>query len=60
ANDIGIIKLVKPITFSREIQPICLVDKITEPPLDTAVYVAGWGNTVYGMWNSSSLVLRQA
>ncbi|CAF1981776.1 unnamed protein product [Rotaria magnacalcarata] len=60
ANDIGIIKLVKPITFSREIQPICLVDKITEPPLDTAVYVAGWGNTVYGMWNSSSLVLHQA
>ncbi|CAF4633043.1 unnamed protein product, partial [Rotaria magnacalcarata] len=39
---------------------ILLYIQITEPPLDTAVYVAGWGNTVYGMWNSSSLVLRQA
>ena len=27
-NDIGIIKLAQPITFSNEIQPICLVDNV--------------------------------
>jgi hypothetical protein len=28
ANDIGIIRLAQPITFSNEIQPICLVDNV--------------------------------
>ncbi|CAF2637088.1 unnamed protein product [Rotaria sp. Silwood2] len=59
-NDIGIIKLARPINFTETIQPICLLDNIVEPPLDTTVYVAGWGNTVFQMWDSSSSVLRQA
>ncbi|CAF0984899.1 unnamed protein product [Rotaria sordida] len=59
-NDIGLIKLARPITFTETIQPICLVDNIVEPPLGTTVYVTGWGNTVFQMWNSSSSVLRQA
>jgi hypothetical protein len=28
SNDIGIIKLARPITFSNEVQPICLVDNV--------------------------------
>ncbi|CAF3721443.1 unnamed protein product [Adineta steineri] len=59
-NDIGIIRLATPIIFTNEIQPICLVDNIVEPPLDTTVYVAGWGNTIHDVWNSGSLVLLQA
>ncbi|CAF4387218.1 unnamed protein product, partial [Rotaria sordida] len=45
-DDIGIIRLASPITFSQNIQPICLVDSIGEPPLDTTVYVAVLVNTV--------------
>ncbi|CAF0920177.1 unnamed protein product [Rotaria sordida] len=59
-DDIGIIRLASPITFSQNIQPICLVDSIGEPPLDTTVYVAGWGNTAHQVWTSSSPVLLQA
>lgn len=33
---------------------------MNEPELGTTVYVAGWGNTVHQMWNSSSAILLQA
>ncbi|UJR23193.1 hypothetical protein I4U23_026212 [Adineta vaga] len=59
-DDIGIIKLASRIQFTKEIQPICLLDSIVEPPLDSTVYVAGWGNTVHNQWNSGSSVLLQA
>ncbi|CAF0855111.1 unnamed protein product [Adineta ricciae] len=59
-DDIGIIRLASPITFSQDVQPICLVDNAAEPPLDSTVYVVGWGNTAHQMWNSSSPVLLQA
>ncbi|CAF0972408.1 unnamed protein product [Adineta steineri] len=60
SDDIGIIRLASPITFSSDVQPICLVDNMAEPPLDATVYVAGWGNTVHQMWDTSSPVLLQA
>ncbi|CAF1401457.1 unnamed protein product [Adineta ricciae] len=59
-DDIGIIKLAAPIRFTKEVQPICLVDNILEPPLDSTVYVAGWGNTIYNVKESGSPVLLQA
>lgn len=33
---------------------------MADPPLNATVLVAGWGNTVHQMWNSSSPVLLQA
>ncbi|CAF0846471.1 unnamed protein product [Rotaria sp. Silwood1] len=59
-NDIGIVRLARPIKFTETVQPICLVDNIVEPSLGTTAYVAGWGNTIFQMWDSSSSVLRQA
>lgn len=59
-NDIGIIKLAAPISFSNQIQPICLVDQIVEPALGTTAFIAGWGTTIYQNAASVSQVLRQA
>ncbi|CAF1266420.1 unnamed protein product [Didymodactylos carnosus] len=59
-NDIGIIKLAKPIQFTNRVQPICLVENITEPPLDETVFIAGWGTTIVNDSNSASDVLLQA
>ncbi|XP_073831829.1 serine protease persephone-like [Musca autumnalis] len=42
-NDIGILELEQPVTYSENIYPICLNTKI-EDPTDVA-YVTGWGLT---------------
>ena len=41
--DIALIKLDKPVTFSKYIQPACL--GIHEPKEDVKVFVSGWGIT---------------
>uniref|UniRef100_A0A915E6S7 Peptidase S1 domain-containing protein n=1 Tax=Ditylenchus dipsaci TaxID=166011 RepID=A0A915E6S7_9BILA len=41
-NDIAVIKLVQPLTFSNNVQPICLSKNFVESEGKFA-YVAGWG-----------------
>ncbi|EEC15689.1 gamma-thrombin, putative, partial [Ixodes scapularis] len=42
-EDIAMLKLKTPVTFTEHIQPICLPDNCVEPSLDVATYIAGWG-----------------
>uniref|UniRef100_A0A672IHL7 pancreatic elastase II n=1 Tax=Salarias fasciatus TaxID=181472 RepID=A0A672IHL7_SALFA len=42
-NDIALIKLSSPVTFSDTIQPACLPDQGLVLPHDTPCFVTGWG-----------------
>ncbi|KAM7309885.1 serine protease grass-like [Ixodes scapularis] len=42
-EDIAMLKLKTPVTFTEHIQPICLPDNCVEPSLNVATYIAGWG-----------------
>ena len=62
ANDIGLIHLAAPVTWSNVRQPIALpigVDPATWPAAGTAAAVSGWGTTQPGTTTSSD-VLRRA
>uniref|UniRef100_A0A0K8R4N9 Putative serine protease with signal anchor n=1 Tax=Ixodes ricinus TaxID=34613 RepID=A0A0K8R4N9_IXORI len=48
-RDIAILKLKENVTFTDYIQPICLPEECEEPPNDTAIYVAGWGEAFVQM-----------
>uniref|UniRef100_A0A8D2LJ70 Suppressor of tumorigenicity 14 protein homolog n=1 Tax=Varanus komodoensis TaxID=61221 RepID=A0A8D2LJ70_VARKO len=43
--DIAVMELSSPVTFSKEIQPICLPDASHEFPAGKAIWVTGWGAT---------------
>jgi hypothetical protein len=45
-NDIGLVQLSTPLTFTRYLAPIALADNLLEDGLD--VTVSGWGATVSG------------
>jgi secreted trypsin-like serine protease len=53
-NDIGLVQLRSPLTFTRYLAPIALADNLLEDGLD--VTVSGWGATVSG-GNESQLLL---
>jgi len=58
-NDIAILKLATPITFSKTIQPICLPSSSSDNPADGSFgIVSGWGDTFEGQQQGSD-VLRQ-
>ena len=42
-NDIGVIRLKRPIVFNQYVQPACLPQEPS--PVDRTVYVSGWGIT---------------
>ena len=48
-NDLAVVKLVRPVSFTDYIRPICLVpgdiEKVTEFPTAEEFTVAGWGRT---------------
>ena len=47
-NDLAVVKLVRPVSFTDHIRPICLVpdnEKATEFPEAEEFTVAGWGRT---------------
>ena len=44
-NDIGLLRLAQTLTFSRQIQPICLPKNIICLQKDTKVTITGWGST---------------
>ncbi|XP_068246762.1 chymotrypsin-like protease CTRL-1 [Palaemon carinicauda] len=62
ANDIAIIKVADPIPFDVDntISPICLPSDSLHVHENVEVTVCGWGYTIGGMENSSSLVLLEA
>ena len=53
-NDIALIKLEKPVRFSRFIQPICLPTRPRQFE-EECCHVAGWGKTKF-RWNYQSYV----
>ena len=46
-NDIALIKLNTPLTFSSAIKPICLSKAADDPTSGNAI-VTGWGNLAAG------------
>uniref|UniRef100_A0A0K8RJ92 Putative serine protease with signal anchor n=1 Tax=Ixodes ricinus TaxID=34613 RepID=A0A0K8RJ92_IXORI len=42
-KDLALLKLSKPVNFTKYIQPICLPDHCEEPPSDVNLYGVGWG-----------------
>ncbi|KAM7284823.1 enteropeptidase-like, partial [Ixodes scapularis] len=42
-KDLALLKLKEPVKFTKYIQPICLPEHCEEPPSNTSIYVAGWG-----------------
>ncbi|XP_042146612.1 chymotrypsinogen B-like [Ixodes scapularis] len=44
-RDLALLKLKRPVNFTKHVQPICLPPNCEEPPSDAGLYVAGWGRT---------------
>jgi len=57
-NDIALIKLDRPVTFKKHIQPVCLPDK-DELLHDKTGYVTGWGRTMFKK-SARPSILQQA
>ena len=57
-NDIALIKLDRPVTFKKHIQPVCLPDK-DKLLHDKTGYVTGWGRTMYKK-SARPSILQQA
>jgi len=58
-NDIAILKLATPISFSETVQPICLPSSTSDKPADEAFgIISGWGD-LYFQHNQGSDELRQ-
>lgn len=50
-NDIGIVRLAKPVSFSDYIQPVCLPSgRSSRGMVGTMATVVGWGAMNYGKW----------
>ena len=45
ANDVAIIKLSRPLTFGKTIQPMCLPSKYFKPRIGGMCIASGWGDT---------------
>ena len=57
-NDIALIKLDRPVTFKKHIQPVCLPDK-DELLNGKTGYVTGWGRTMFKK-SARPSILQQA
>ncbi|XP_061754090.1 transmembrane protease serine 2 isoform X1 [Nerophis ophidion] len=42
-NDIALLKLKKPLTFSRKVKPVCLLNNGMELMAGTPAWITGWG-----------------
>uniref|UniRef100_A0A090XAM0 Putative trypsin-like serine protease n=2 Tax=Ixodes ricinus TaxID=34613 RepID=A0A090XAM0_IXORI len=47
--DLALLKLKRPVNFTKHIQPICLPPNCEEPPSDFTIYGVGWGRD-YGIF----------
>ncbi|KAI3384405.1 hypothetical protein SNEBB_006944 [Seison nebaliae] len=59
ANDIGLVKLSRPVTYGTNVNRICLPGRKMFSNNDR-VYIAGWGTTISGLSSSQTYDLRQA
>ena len=57
-SDIALIKLAKPVTFTKYIQPICLPNRHLEEPVGQKCFISGWGKL--GERNATSNILQVA
>ena len=44
-NDIALLLLSEPVTFTNYIQPICLPSETEQLPIYSTCYTVGWGRT---------------
>ncbi|XP_028393159.1 uncharacterized protein LOC114517546 [Dendronephthya gigantea] len=58
-NDIAMIELKRPLTYSKYVRPLCLV-KDGEAFMNGTCYVSGWGNIVNKQGYHRSPVLKEA
>uniref|UniRef100_V5H0X9 Putative trypsin-like serine protease n=1 Tax=Ixodes ricinus TaxID=34613 RepID=V5H0X9_IXORI len=42
-RDLALLRLKRPVNFTKRIQPICLPKHCEEPPSDVSIYGVGWG-----------------
>uniref|UniRef100_A0A0K8RLW2 Putative serine protease with signal anchor n=1 Tax=Ixodes ricinus TaxID=34613 RepID=A0A0K8RLW2_IXORI len=49
-RDLALLKLKRPVNFTKHIQPICLPTNCEEPPSDVTMYGVGWGRD-YGIFS---------
>nr|XP_033791767.1 transmembrane protease serine 12 isoform X2 [Geotrypetes seraphini] len=57
-NDITLLQLKSPVTYSDYIQPICLQHNFTDINLDKQCFVSGWGSRSHG--GQESQILQEA
>ena len=57
-SDIALIKLARPVTFTKYIKPICLPQKHLEEPVGQKCFITGWGKL--GENNVTSNILQVA
>uniref|UniRef100_A0A3B3ZCQ1 pancreatic elastase II n=1 Tax=Periophthalmus magnuspinnatus TaxID=409849 RepID=A0A3B3ZCQ1_9GOBI len=57
-NDIALLKLERPVTFSDTIKPACLPEEGTVLPNGTPCYVTGWGRLTTS--GPGAIILQQA
>ena len=57
-SDIALIKLARPVTFTRYIQPICLPKKHLGEPVGQKCFITGWGRL--GEKDATSNILQVA
>ncbi|XP_069044035.1 uncharacterized protein [Lepisosteus oculatus] len=58
-NDITLVRLVSPVSFTSHIQPICLADSNSSFHTGTSCWVAGWGYTANGVSLSGNQTLQE-
>uniref|UniRef100_A0A0K8R747 Putative serine protease n=1 Tax=Ixodes ricinus TaxID=34613 RepID=A0A0K8R747_IXORI len=42
-RDLALLRLERPVNFTKRIQPICLPEHCEEPPSNVSIYGVGWG-----------------
>ena len=50
-NDLAIVKLLEPLTFDENVQPMCLPSEDFEPVSGQICYDSGWGKMQIGKFN---------
>ncbi|XP_068127203.1 transmembrane protease serine 11D-like [Hyperolius riggenbachi] len=57
-NDITLLELSAPVSFTQYIRPVCLPDNMTVTPDNSSCYVTGWGTLTDG--GNLASILQQA
>nr|XP_056716511.1 suppressor of tumorigenicity 14 protein [Euleptes europaea] len=57
-NDIAVMELDSPITFTKQVQPICLPDSSHKFPAGQVLHVTGWGATAEH--GAGAIILQKA